>query len=168
MPSASDARRLFEILGAIKADDEVRAVVLKGAGDKALRRRRFEGVRLAPSAVKAGTAAVRDLCAVPGSQPLIAALHGYTGFGPWSCAAIPDCVAGCGLRFRKWSRHPAGAGGTQTLPRALGYRSAGHADGAPLTHRKYLRGMVSRIAAREELLQAAEDGAKIASFVPLL
>ena len=54
---------LFEILGAIKADDEVRAVIFKGAGDKAF----CAGADLrefltAPSAVKARhIRSVRDL-----------------------------------------------------------------------------------------------------------
>ena len=72
---------LYEIMGAIQSDDEVRVAVINGAGEKAF----CAGADLkeflsAPSAVKARRIrAARDLwrlfLSVP--QPLIAALHGY-------------------------------------------------------------------------------------------
>jgi 1,4-dihydroxy-2-naphthoyl-CoA synthase len=72
---------LYEVLSAIKADDEVRVTLINGAGEKAF----CAGADLkefltAPSAVEAREIrAIRDLwrlfLSVP--QPLIAALHGY-------------------------------------------------------------------------------------------
>src|SRR5512139_847831 len=123
---------LYEILGAIRADDEVRVAIFKGAGEKAF----CTGADLkefltAPSVVKARwIRAVRDLwrlfLSMP--QPLIAALHGYVlGSGI-------EIALYCDLRIA--SRDvifgfpevtlgilPA-AGGTQTLPRALGLSGA--------------------------------------------
>jgi enoyl-CoA hydratase/carnithine racemase len=171
---------LFEILSAIKADDEVRAVVFKGAGDKAF----CAGADLkeflsAPSAVKARhIRSVRDLwrlfLSMP--QPLIAALHGYvlgSGIEIALCCdlrlASPDAIFG----FPEVTLGilPA-AGGTQTLPRILGLPGA---LDMLLTGRRlnaqeaFLKGMVSRIVPREELLQKAEELAQnIASFDPIV
>ncbi len=88
---------LYEVLSAIKADEEVRVVVFQGAGDKAF----CAGADLkefltAPSAVKArDIRALRDLwrlfLRMP--QPLIAALHGYVlGSGLY---AAPEVAGGC-------------------------------------------------------------------------
>lgn len=123
---------LFEILSAIKADDEVRVVVFKGAGERAF----CAGADLkefltAPSAIKARQIrAVRDLwrlfLGMP--QPLIAALHGYVLGSGMEIALFcdlrigsPDVVFGLpevGLGILP------GAGGTQTLPRILGLSGA--------------------------------------------
>lgn len=171
---------LFEILGAIKADDEVRAVVLGGAGDKAF----CAGADLkefltAPSAVKARhIRSVRDLwrlfLSMP--QPLIAALHGYVlGSGIeialYCDLRIASQDAVFGFPEVELGILPA-AGGTQTLPRALGLSGAldmlltGRRLSAQEAH---LRGMVSRVVPREELLPAAVDMAqKIASFDPVV
>ena len=123
---------LFEILSAIRQDDEVRVVVFKGAGDKAF----CAGADLkefltAPSVVKArGIRAIRDLwrlfLSVP--QPLIAALHGYVLGSGIEIAlfcdlriASEDAIFGLpevGLGILP------GAGGTQTLPRVMGTSGA--------------------------------------------
>jgi len=171
---------LFEILGAIKADDEVRAVIIQGAGDKAF----CAGADLkefltAPSAVKARhIRSVRDLwrlfLSMP--QPLIAALHGYVLGSGIEIAlycdlrlASPDAVFG----FPEVTLGilPA-AGGTQTLPRILGLSGALDMllTGRRLSAQEaFLKGMVSRIVPREELLQAAGELARrIASFDPVV
>jgi enoyl-CoA hydratase len=109
-------------------------------------------------------------------QPLIAALHGYVLGSGIEIAlycdlriASPDAVFG----FPEVALGilPA-AGGTQTLPRTLGLSGALDMllTGRRLSAQEaYLRGMVSRIVPREELLQTAEDMAqKIASFDPVV
>jgi enoyl-CoA hydratase/carnithine racemase len=169
---------LFEVLCAIKADDEVRVVVFKGAGEKAF----CAGADLkefltAPSAVKARRIrAVRDLwrlfLRMP--QPLIAALHGYVLGSGMEIAlfcdlriATPDVVFGLpevGLGIL-----PA-AGGTQTLPRILGL--SGALD-MLLTGRR-LSGqeacdmrLVNQIVPRDTLLRVSDELAqKIALFDP--
>ncbi len=171
---------LYQILDAIKIDDEVRVVVFSGAGDKAF----CAGADLkefltAPSAVKARRIrAVRNLwklfLTVP--QPLIAALHGYVLGSGIEIAlfcdiriASPDTVFGLpevGLGIL-----PA-AGGTQTLPRVLGL--AGALDmlltGRRLSGQQALAmGLVNQLAPRESLLRTAEEMArKIASLDPTI
>jgi enoyl-CoA hydratase len=169
---------LYEVLSAIRIDDEVRAVVFRGAGEKAF----CAGADLkefltAPSAVKARKIrAVRDLWKLFSNlpQPLIAALHGYVLGSGIEIAlfcdiriASPDVVFGLpevGLGIL-----PA-AGATQTLPRILGL--AGSLDmlltGRRLTGEEALsRGLVNRLAPREKLLQTANEMAeKIASYDP--
>lgn len=169
---------LYEILNAIRADDEVRVAVIRGAGDKAF----CAGADLkefltAPSVVKARRIrAVRDLwrlfLSVP--QPLIAALHGYVLGSGIEIAlfcdlriASPDVVFG--LPEVSLGILPA-AGGTQTLPRMLGLSGAMDMllTGRRLSGRETLEmGMVNQIIPRDTLLQAADEMARtIASFDP--
>jgi enoyl-CoA hydratase/carnithine racemase len=169
---------LYEILSAIRIDDEVRAIVFSGAGEKAF----CVGADLkefltAPSVVKARRIRViRDLwnrfLSLP--QPLIAALHGYVLGSGIEIAlfcdiriASPDVIFGLpevGLGIL-----PA-AGATQTLPRVLGL--AGSLDmlltGRRLTGQEALTmGLVNQLAPREKLLQTANEMAeKIASYDP--
>ena len=171
---------LVEILGAIKMDDEVRAVLLKGAGDKAF----CAGADLrefltAPSAVKSRhIRSVRDLWRLFMSmpQPLIAALHGYVLGSGIEIAlfcdlriAAPDVVFG----FPEVTLGilPA-AGGTQTLPRILGLSGALDMllTGRRLNAQEALsKGMVNQIVPRENLLHTAEELAQtIASYDPVV
>lgn len=169
---------LYEILGAIKADDEVRVVILRGAGDKAF----CAGADLkefltAPSAVQARhIRSVRDLwrlfLGMP--QPLIAALHGYVLGSGIEIALFCDLRlasedAVFGFPEVALGILPA-AGGTQTLPRILGLSGAldmlltGRRMGAQEALRK---GMVNRVVPYGNLLQTADEMAKkIASFEP--
>ena len=169
---------LFEVLGAIRADGEVRVAVLKGAGEKAF----CAGADLtefltAPSVVKARRIrGARDLWGlfleVP--QPLIAALHGYVLGSGLEIAlfcdlriAADDAIFGLpevGLGIIP------GAGATQTLPRAMGL--ARSLD-MLLTSRRldaneaFQYGLVSRVVPRKELLARADELAStIASFDP--
>ena len=169
---------LFEVLSAVKADDEVRVIVVRGAGEKAF----CAGADLtefltAPSVVKARRIrSVRDLwglfLALP--QPLIAALHGYVLGSGLEIAlfcdlriAANDAVFGLpevGLGIMP------GAGGTQTLPRVMGLSRC---LDMLLTNRRlnadeaHCYGLVSRVVAREELLPVVDDLAlAIASFEP--
>ena len=171
---------LYEVLRAIKADDEVRVAVLKGAGEKAF----CAGADLkefltAPSVVRARQIRlIRDLwrlfLSVP--QPLIAALHGYVLGSGIEIAlycdlriAAPDVVFG--LPEVSLGILPA-AGGTQTLPRMLGLSGALDMllTGKRLSGEEaFNRGMVNRIVPREKLFQAADETAqKIASYDPIV
>jgi enoyl-CoA hydratase/carnithine racemase len=171
---------LYEILSAIRIDDEVRAIVFSGAGDKAF----CAGADLkeflsAPSAVKARRIrAVRDLwnlfLNLP--QPIIAALHGYVLGSGIEIAlfcdiriASPDVLFGLpevGLGIL-----PA-AGATQTLPRVMGL--SGSLDmlltGRRLTGQEALSvGLINQLAPRATLLQTANGMAeKIASYDPVV
>jgi enoyl-CoA hydratase/carnithine racemase len=171
---------LYEIMSAIKADDEVRVVVFRGAGEKAF----CAGADLrefltAPSAVKARKIRMaRDLWRLflSAPQPLIAALHGYVLGSGLEIAlfcdlriATPDVVFGLpevGLGIL-----PA-AGGTQTLPRILGL--SGALD-MLLTGRRlsgqdaYDMRLVNRLVSRDNLVKTSNEIAqKIASFDPAI
>jgi enoyl-CoA hydratase/carnithine racemase len=171
---------LYEILSAIKEDDDVRVVVLKGAGDKAF----CAGADLkefltAPSVVKARRIrAVRDLwrlfLSMP--QPLIAALHGYILGSGIEIALFCDLRVASedvifGLPEVGLGILPA-AGGTQTLPRAMGM--AGALDmlltGRRLNGQEALQmGLVNRLLPRSELLKTADEIARrIASYNPVV
>jgi enoyl-CoA hydratase len=169
---------LFEILSAIKADDEVRVAIVRGAGDKAF----CAGADLkefltAPSVVKARRIrAIRDLwrlfLSVP--QPVIAALHGYVLGSGIEIAlfcdlriASPEVIFGLpevGLGIL-----PA-AGGTQTLPRILGLSGAMDMllTGRRLSGEEALaKGLVNQIVPLDKLSQVADEIAhRIASFNP--
>jgi enoyl-CoA hydratase/carnithine racemase len=170
---------LYEVLRAIKEDDEIRAAIFKGAGDKAF----CAGADLkefltAPSVVKARRIrALRDLWRLflSVSQPLIAALHGYVLGSGMEIAlfcdiriAAPDVIFGLpevGLGILP------GAGATQTLPRILGLPGAldmlltGRRLGA---EEALAMNLVNRIVPRDRLLQICEDVAQqVASYDPM-
>jgi len=169
---------LYEILSAIRDDDEVRVGVFKGAGEKAF----CAGADLsefltAPSPIIARQARwERDvwglfLC-IP--QPLIAALHGYVlGSGIEIALCCDIRVASENVKFGLpevgLGIIPA-AGGTQTLPRLVG---RGRALEMLLTNRwieaeEALRiGLVNRVVPNQQLIDTAEELArKIASQDP--
>jgi enoyl-CoA hydratase len=169
---------LYEVLGAIKIDDEVRVVVLKGAGDKAF----CAGADLtefltAPSVIKARRIrTVRDLWRLflSLSQPLIAALHGYVLGSGMEIALFCDLRIASedvvfGLPEVSLGIIP-GAGGTQTLPRIMGLsRSLDMLlTGRRLNGREaYDAGLVNGVVPRDELLPTVEEMAqRIASFDP--
>ncbi|MBN2241769.1 MAG: enoyl-CoA hydratase/isomerase family protein [Acidobacteria bacterium] len=169
---------LYEVLSAIKIDDEIRAVIFRGAGEKAF----CAGADLkefltAPSAIKARRIrALRDLwrlfLSVP--QPLIAALHGYVLGSGIEIALYCDLRIASedvvfGLPEVELGILPA-AGGTQTLPRLLGL---GRSLDMLLTGRRckgreaFESGLVSHLVSGERLLQSAEEVAlEIASLDP--
>jgi enoyl-CoA hydratase len=162
---------LFEILGAIELDDEVRVVIFKGAGDKAF----CAGADLsefltAPPPVKARKVRFeRDIWGrflnLP--QPAIAALHGYvlgSGIEIALCCDIrlasPD--AKFGLPEIGLGIIPA-AGGTQTLPRVIGRSRALEM----LLTNRWLDAeealqfqLVNQVVPKEALFQTAENMAK--------
>jgi enoyl-CoA hydratase len=169
---------LYQILSAIKDDDEVLVTIFKGAGKKAF----CAGADLseflsAPSpAVARQVRFKRDVWSlflnIP--QPLIAALHGYVlGSG----IEIALC---CDIRIASQDSQfgmpevdlgiiPA-AGGTQTLPRTVGQ---GRALEMLLANRwisaeeAYQSGLVNRVVSIDKLFKTAEGIAKkIASRNP--
>jgi enoyl-CoA hydratase len=169
---------LYQILSAIKDDDEVLVAIFKGAGKKAF----CAGADLseflsAPSpAVARQVRFERDVWRlflnIP--QPLIAALHGYVlGSG----IEIALC---CDIRIASEDSQfgmpevdlgiiPA-AGGTQTLPRTVGQGKALEmllANRWISAEEAYHIGLVNRVVPIDELLKAAEEIAKkIASCNP--
>jgi len=123
---------LFEVLGSIKDDPDVRVAVLKGAGEKAF----CAGADLsefltAPPPVEARRVRFeRDVWGLflSISKPFIAALHGFvlgSGIEMALCCdiRIASDDARFGLPEAALGIIPA-AGGTQTLPRAVGTAKA--------------------------------------------
>jgi len=170
---------LYQVLDAIKDDDEVQVAILKGAGDKAF----CAGADLteflsAPSATIARQVRFeRDVwglfLSVP--QPLIAAIHGFclgSGIEIALCCDMRICSedARFGLPEVGLGIIPA-AGGTQTLPRTIGRGKAlemllsGSLMEAQEAHRI---GLVNRVVPRGEVIPAAEQLArKIMEQAPL-
>lgn len=170
---------LYQILSAMRDDDEVKVAVFKGAGEKAF----CAGADLsefltAPSPTVARQVRwSRDVwglfLSIP--QPFIAALHGYVlGSGIEMALCCDIRVASEDARFGLpevgLGIIPA-AGGTQTLPRVIGRARALE---MLLTSRwisgeeAYRIGLVNTVVSRDKLLQTAEAIAqKIASFNPI-
>ena len=169
---------LYEILGAIRDDPEVRVAIFKGAGDKAF----CAGADLsefltAPSPTIARRARRErniwgEFLSLP--QPLIAALHGYvlgSGIEIALCCDIRIAARDARFGFPEAGRGIIpGAGGTQNLPRAIG---PGKALEMLLTGR-YLSAqealemrLVNRVVPKSKLLPTAEKLARqIASLDP--
>jgi enoyl-CoA hydratase len=167
---------LYEVLSAIKADDEVRAVIVRGAGEKAF----CAGADLsefltAPSVVTARRIrGIRDLWRLFASmpQPLIAAIHGYVLGSGMEIALFCDIRIAAddvvfGLPEMGLGIIP-GAGGTQTLPRIIGLsRSLDMLlTGRQITAAEALdSGLVTRMVARSTLFEeAGRIAARIAGY----
>lgn len=169
---------LYQVLGAIGADASVHAAVFRGAGEKAF----CAGADLseflsAPSPVVARQVRFqRDVWwrFLTINKPLIAALHGFV-FG--SGVEIALC---CDLRLASTDVQfglpeprlgiiPA-AGGSQTLPRAIGAPRALEIllSGRRVSADEAARiGLVNRVVARENLIpEALALAVKIAAFPP--
>jgi enoyl-CoA hydratase len=170
---------LYQVLGALKDDPDVRVGIFKGAGEKAF----CAGADLnefltAPSPIVARQVRFgRDVwslfLSIP--QPLIAAVHGFilgSGIEMALCCDIRIASedARFGLPEVGLGIIPA-AGGTQTLPRIIG-RARGLEillTGRWVNADEALRiGLVNRVVSRDKLLETAEEMAKkIASYHPL-
>jgi enoyl-CoA hydratase len=170
---------LYQVLGAIKDDPEVKVAIFRGAGERAF----CAGADLAefltaPSPVTARQVRwERDVwglfLSIP--KPLIAAVHGYvlgSGIEIALCCDIRLASedAQFGLPEPGLGIIPA-AGGSQTLPRAIGGAKAleillsGRWIRAEEAHRLKL---VNRVVPRNELLPEAKRLArKIANFDPV-
>ncbi len=169
---------LYEVLGAIKDDSEVEVVILKGAGEKAF----CAGADLtefltAPPPVFARKARFdRDIWGrfLSVEQPVIAAMHGYvlgSGLEMSLCCDIRLCSddARFGLPEPGLGIIPA-AGGSQTLPRAVGVAPALDIllSGRWIDAKEALKlKLVNRVLPRSNLFPEAEKMArKIKSFPP--
>jgi enoyl-CoA hydratase len=158
---------LYQLAGAIQADDEVRVVIFKGAGEKAF----CAGADLtefltAPSPITARQVRwERDLWGLLLGLPqaLIAALHGFVlGSGIEIALTCDLRVASEDVKFGLpevgLGIIPA-AGATQTLPRTIGQAPAlemllgGEMIGADEALRL---GLVNKVVSRQELLPTAE------------
>ena len=169
---------LFEILGAIQEDSEVRVTILRGAGEKAF----CAGADLtefltAPPPVFARKARFeRDIWGrfISIQKPFIAALHGYViGSGVEMSLCCDIRLASEDARFSlpeiNLGMIPA-AGGTQTLPRVVGKAHAmnlllggGYIDS---TEAKRIK-LVNKVLPRKNLFAEAENLAqKIAGYDP--
>jgi len=169
---------LFEILGAIQEDSEVRVTILRGAGEKAF----CAGADLtefltAPPPVFARKARFeRDIWGrfISIQKPFIAALHGYViGSGVEMSLCCDIRLASEDARFSlpeiNLGMIPA-AGGTQTLPRVVGKAhamnlllSSGYIDS---TEAKRIK-LVNKVLPRKNLFAEAENLAqKIAGYDP--
>jgi len=171
---------LYQVLGAIRDDDEVRAAVFGGAGERAF----CAGADLtefltAPSPLSARQARwERDIWGLflNLNKPLIAALHGYVlGSGVEIALSCDIRLASEDVQFGlpepQLGIIPA-AGGSQTLPRVVGGAKAleillsGRWLKAQEAHRLKL---VNRVVPRKELMpKAAKLAEKIAGFDPAI
>ncbi|MDO8568830.1 MAG: enoyl-CoA hydratase/isomerase family protein [Dehalococcoidales bacterium] len=170
---------LYEVLGAIEDDPDVQVAIFRGAGDKAF----CAGADLsefltAPSPVIARQVRwERDVWGrfLTINKPLIAALHGYvlgSGIEIALCCdiRIASIDAQFGLPEVGLGIIPA-AGGSQTLPRAIGRSRAldilltgRWLNAADARHYQ----LVNRLVPREQLLPEAEKLAqKIKAYNPL-
>jgi enoyl-CoA hydratase/carnithine racemase len=169
---------LYEVLGAIRGDSEIRVVILKGAGEKAF----CAGADLtefltAPSPVFARAARFeRDIWKRFTEMPIpfIAAMQGFvigSGIEISLCCDIRLCSDDAQFRLPEVNLGliPA-AGGSQTLPRAIGrshaleiFLSGGWLKADEAQRIK----LVNRVLPREQLFLEAEKLAEeIAQFDP--
>ena len=171
---------MVEVLNAIMIDEEIRVVVFKGAGDRAF----CAGADLSEFLTAPPPTAAREVrfdtdlwglfIKIP--QPLVAAVHGYVLGSGIEIALCCDLViaaedAQFGLPEVGLGIIPA-AGGTQTVPRAVG---RGRALEMLLTNRwvnasEALQiGLVNKVVAGDQLLLTAEETAsQIAILDPLV
>ena len=171
---------MIEVLNASMIDEEIRVIVFKGAGDKAF----CAGADLSefltappPTVareVRFGTDLWGLFLKIP--QPLVAAVHGYVLGSGIEIALCCDLViaaedARFGLPEVGLGIIPA-AGGTQTVPRAVG---RGKALEMLLTNRwvnsseAFQIGLVNTVVPKDKLLLIAEDTAiRIATLDPLI
>lgn len=162
---------LYEVLSAMRDDDEVRVAIFKGAGEKAF----CAGADLSEFLTAPSPAVARQgrwerdvwglFLSIP--QPLIAAVHGYilgSGIEIALCCDIRIASedARFGLPEVGLGIIPA-AGGTQTLPRVIGRSKALE---MLLTNQwinaeeAYRFQLVNRVVPRDKLIQSAEEMAK--------
>jgi enoyl-CoA hydratase len=162
---------MWEIMHAVRADPEVRAVVFKGAGERAFSAGAdISEFGTAPSYVEARRARrERDLWGFMLSmdEVLVAAIHGYAlGAGielPMCCdVRIASEEAQFGLPEVSLGYIPS-AGGTQTLPRNVppGIAMQMILTGDPIdAEAALIYGLVQRVVSREALYEEAESLAR--------
>ncbi len=168
---------LFEVLGAIRDDPEVRVVLFTGGGEKAF----CAGADLSEFLTAPGPVVARQVrfgrdlwghfLSLP--QPLIAAVHGYViGSGIEIALCCDIRIAAAEARFRLPEVGLGiipGAGGTQTLPRTIGKARALEMllTGRWLESDEALRiGLVSQVVPREALRPTAWELARHIASLP--
>lgn len=167
---------LFQVFGAIKDDDEIKVVIINGAGEKAF----CAGADLsefltAPSVIQARRIRhIRDIWGLLNGleQPVICALHGYVLGSGLEIALFCDfrvCSEDAifGMPEASLGIIP-GAGGTQLLPRTVGIAKAMEIllTGKRIDAQQALRiGLVNIVVKKEELMNTCEKIAK--SITPL-
>jgi enoyl-CoA hydratase/carnithine racemase len=164
-------RELTECFGALVADDEVRVVVVTGAGERAFSAgadiREFvepqAPTRFRETRRRVDFRQLMDRC----PQPIIAAIRGYAFGGGLELALACDIrVAGDDARLGLTEVDLAiipGGGGTQRLPRLVGRGKALEMilTGARLDAREALRiGLVERVVPAAQVRAAALELAK--------
>jgi enoyl-CoA hydratase len=169
--NAETVRELGSAFAAVKEDDEVRVIILTGAGDKAF----AAGADIKELAVRtplsgrdyslAGQAVFNSIENL--GKPVIAAINGYALGG--GCELAMACTlriasesAMLGQPEVKLGLLP-GFGGSQRLPRLVGKSRALEMllTGDMVTAEEALRiGLVNRVTPPSELLPAAEELAK--------
>jgi enoyl-CoA hydratase/carnithine racemase len=163
---------LFEALSAFRLDEDIRVILIRGAGEKAF----CAGADLNEFLTAPPPTAAREVrfdsdlwrlfTTMP--QPLIAAVHGYCLGSGIEIALCCDLVlaseeARFGLPEASLGIIPA-AGGTQTVPRAVGM---GPALEMMLTNRWINAaearriGLVNRVVPRKRLFSEAEQTARL-------
>jgi enoyl-CoA hydratase len=169
--------QLTEALEAYDDDPDCRCMVITGAGERAFASGADIGEMAEATPVSLGVSNTFARWERIGKirTPIIAAVRGYALGGGCELAMACDMVVASddavfGQPEIKLGVIP-GAGGTQRLTRALGKARAMELilTGSNLTAREAeARGLVSRLAAREETLSAALDlAARIAAQPPL-
>jgi enoyl-CoA hydratase len=164
----------------LDSNDEVRAIVLKGAGERAFVAgadiSEFPSLREAPPAEGGSARGIQKLGARMDNArtPFVAAIHGFCLGGGLELAMACDIRVASedsqvGQPEIKLGLIPGG-GGTQRLPRLVGLGRAMHLNltGDPINAQTaYDWGLVERVVPREELLETAVAIAKtIASRSP--
>ncbi|MFS0689233.1 enoyl-CoA hydratase-related protein [Sporosarcina sp. 179-K 8C2 HS] len=159
--------QLQQVIDSISLDQEVRAVIITGAGDKAfsagadLKERKTLNETEVRRNVKAIRDAFNSIASLP--QPTIAAVNGYAlggGFELMIACDFSIAVEGAvmGLTETSWAIIP-GAGGTQRLPRLVGEMKAKELifTARKITAEEGLElGIVLQVVKKENLLSACE------------
>ncbi len=163
---------LYEVLSALRDDSEIRVAIFKGQGDRAF----CAGADLSEFLTAPAPTSARQIrfgrdvwsLFLSLSMPLIAALHGYVLGSGLEIALFCDIrIASDDARFALPELGlgiiPA-AGGTQTLPRAIG---RGRALEMLLTNRwlssdeAFGFGLVNRVVSRAKLMDTVEEMARV-------
>jgi enoyl-CoA hydratase len=172
-------REMYDVFSALTTDDEVKAIVVTGAGDRAFSAGADIREFVAPSSPtelrekrkRIEYRAMMDRC----SQPIIAAINGFALGGGLELALACDIRiaaenATLGLTEINLAIIPGG-GGTQRLPRLIGKGKALEMilTGARIPAAEALRiGLVERVVPPGEALNAATELARtIAEKAPI-
>ena len=176
---AQTVRTLTSVLTELGQDDEVRCVVLTGAGDRAFIAGAdiAELAQLTPNSAREVSDAGHRLCALLEGlgKPVIAAINGFALGG--GCELAMACTLRIAARTAKLGQPEIalglipGFGGTQRLPRLVGRGRALEMllTGAPIDAEEAFRiGLVNRVVPPEDLVADTRRlAAKLATQAPV-